>query len=176
MAGSDGVRYYVSMLDGSGAAALFVYDTLRGFWHREDGTRLRFATYDKGLVGLTEGGDMLLLGVPEEVPEGATEESSVACSAEFADFTAESFSGKYPVRLRLRFEGEAGAVITAAVRYDSAGDWQEVTELGAGAKRSVYLALPIRRCDHFRLRLAGTGAVRLYAMAWELYEENSTRK
>ncbi|MBQ9720598.1 MAG: hypothetical protein IJV64_07880 [Oscillospiraceae bacterium] len=176
VAGSDGVRYYVSLLDGGGNPALFVYDTLRGFWHREDGTRLKFTAYDKGLVGLTEGGDMLLLGVPEEVPEGATEENSVAWSAEFADFTADSFSGKYPVRLRLRFEGETGAVITAAIRYDSAGDWQEVTELGAGAKRAVYLALPIRRCDHFRLKLAGTGAVRLYAMAWELYEENYTRK
>ena len=40
VAGAHGNKYYISMADGSGAYYLFVYDTLKGMWHREDNTRV----------------------------------------------------------------------------------------------------------------------------------------
>lgn len=173
--GSDGMKYYVSMQDSSGTYALYVYDTNFGTWHKEDKTRVLHFAYDNGMYALTESGALLRLW-GQSIPDGAAAEGSVSWMAEFGDFTMGSFSGKYPVRLRLRFEGEAGAAITAAIRYNSAGNWQEVSELITDAKRAVYLALPIKRCDHFRLKLSGTGAARLYDWEFETYSENYTRK
>ena len=41
-----------------------------------------------------------------------------------------------------------------------------VAAVAAGAKRSVTLPVVPRRCDHFRLRLTGTGAWRLQSLAY----------
>ena len=57
---------------------------------------------------------------------------------ETGDFVSGSPDCKRLLRVQLRLEAEAGASITAAV-------------------------LP-RRCDHFRLRLTGTGAWRLLSL------------
>ena len=175
--GSDGLKYYVSMREtGSGAWSLFVYDTLRRMWHREDGLHVLRMAWRDGLYALTAAGELVLLGTPPAVPEGAAEESAVEWSAEFADWTMGGFDGKYPVRLRMRFEGDAGAYVAVKLQYDSGGDWETAAEETPGTKRSVYLALPIRRCDHFRLKLEGTGAVRLYALSWEYYDGTYPRK
>ena len=37
VAGSDGLKYYVSMEDQAGQRHLFVYDTRQGMWHRRTG-------------------------------------------------------------------------------------------------------------------------------------------
>ena len=66
--------------------------------------------------------------------------------------------------MQLRLEAEAGASITAAVQYDSDGQWHTLAAVTAGAKRSVTLPVLPRRCDHFRLRLTGTGAWRLLSL------------
>lgn len=173
--GSDGLKYYVSMRNSAGAYSIYVFDTEKGLWHREDSTRALFFAYDNGMYALTQDGRLLLLW-GHSTPSGAVLEGAVSWRAEFGDYTMGSFSGKYPVRLRLRFEGETGAEITAAIRYDSAGEWQEVSELVTGAKRAVYLTLPIKRCDHFRLKLSGTGAARLYDWEFETYSESYNRK
>ena len=39
VAGSLGNKYYISMVDSKKQWSLFVYDTLKGMWHREDSTR-----------------------------------------------------------------------------------------------------------------------------------------
>ena len=39
-------KYYISMMDNDGEYQLFVYDTKRGLWHKEDNTHvLDFCTY-----------------------------------------------------------------------------------------------------------------------------------
>ena len=67
-------------------------------------------------------------------------------------------------RCLLRLEAEAGASITAAAQYDSDGQWHTLAKVTAGAKRTFTLPVLPRRCDHFRLRLTGTGAWRLCSL------------
>ena len=66
--------------------------------------------------------------------------------------------------MQLRLEAEAGASITAAAQYDSDGQWHTLANVTAGAKRSFTLPVLPRRCDHFRLRLTGTGAWRILSL------------
>ena len=68
VAGSDGLKYYISMRDegtdrarpqGSGRYQLFVYDSQRGVWHREDETRAAgWACLDGTLYLLAEDGGL----------------------------------------------------------------------------------------------------------------------
>lgn len=84
---------------------------------------------------------------------------------ETGDFVSGSPDCKRLLRVQLRLEADAGASVTAAVQYDSDGVWHTLATVAAGAKRSVTLPVLPRRCDHFRLRLTGTGAWRLLSLA-----------
>ena len=164
VAGSDGTRYYVSLYDGT-VWALYVYDTRYGVWHREDAAEARdFAFWDGGLHLLLASGGLYRLD-----GSAGTAEDAVSWEAEFADLTDGSPEKKGVLRLLLRAELEAGASLTAAVRYDSAGDYQTVKTLSASRKRSFVLPLAVRRCDHWALRLSGTGDCRVHSLAFTRY-------
>lgn len=83
---------------------------------------------------------------------------------ETGDFISGSPDCKRLLRVQLRLEAEAGASITAAAQYDSDGQWHTLANVTAGAKRTFTLPVLPRRCDHFRLRLTGTGAWRLCSL------------
>ncbi len=177
VAGTDGLRYYVSMRDGT-AYHLFVYDTVQGLWHREDG-------FQASGFARPEGGGLYMLGT---LPGGTTgtlfsvdgtagtAEPAVAWSAEFADSTeftrttgGSSHNRKGLLRLQLRTELETDAAMTVQVQYDSDGVWHTVKTLSAETKQSSLIPLVLRRCDHFRLRLSGTGGARVYSLAVTRY-------
>ena len=166
-AGSDGVRYYVSMSDGA-AYSLFVYDPRYKIWHREDASQaLGFAFWDGGLSMLCADGKLWRLDGSR-----GTREGPVSWQAEFADFT-HSYAGedggsqakKGLLRLQLRCELAAGSRVTASVMYDSDGVWREIgTAAGAAVKKSYILPLILHRCDHFRLKLTGVGESVIYSL------------
>lgn len=63
VAGALGDKYYVSMTDRDGQGNLFVYDTRRGFWHREDNTRaLGFARCGSELYYIDDDGRLMCVG------------------------------------------------------------------------------------------------------------------
>ena len=166
-AGSDGVRYYVSMSDGE-AWSLFVYDTRYRVWHREDASHaLGFAFWDGGLSMLCADGRLWRLDGSRGTAEGP-----VSWEAEFADFTRvyEDMEGlsqnkKGLLRLRLRCALPAGSSLEALVMYDTDGVWHSAGTLeGAAAKGSRGLPLILRRCDHFRLKLRGVGGAVIYSL------------
>ena len=176
VAGSDGLKYYVSVELVDGGSALFVWDTRNSTWHREDDLRVLQMAYKDGLYALAEDGTLLLLGNPFKIPEGAEEEPAFESMAEFGDFDWGSFNSKFPTRLRLRFETEPGVTVTAAVEYDSSGVWEAAGTASALKKRSWYLPVPIRRCDHYLVRLTADGPWKLYAMEQEYYDGQGSRK
>ena len=95
---------------------------------------------------------------------GAGSTAQMESLLETGDFTSGSPDCKRLLRVQLRLEAEAGASITAAAQYDSDGQWHTLANVTAGAKRSFTLPVLPRRCDHFRLRLTGTGAWRLLSL------------
>ena len=77
VAGSDGLKYYVSMQNEAGEWSLFVYDTRLGIWEREDDTQALGFAWDSDLYFLDADGTLWLNGRPRFIPEGATIESPV---------------------------------------------------------------------------------------------------
>ena len=88
----------------------------------------------------------------------------------------DAFDSKYPVRLRLRLSTVPEATVAAEIQYDSSGEWVTVETAQSDKMRPFYLAIPVQRCDHFRLKLSANGEWRLWAMVVELYEGQYVRK
>lgn len=169
-AGSDGLKYYVSMAGEDGEHRLHVYDTQRGLWHTEDRTRAtHFAGWGGNLYFLNSAGEIWITGNIQNPPESA-EEEAVPWWAEFGDFVEDNPNKKGVSKLQVRLELDEGAEVQALVQFDSDGEWRKVNGvLREGVKRSYYLPVIPRRGDHYRLRLEGRGGCRVYSMVREYY-------
>lgn len=162
--GSDGTKYYLSMSNSAGEWHLFVYDTQKGLWMREDDTRaLSFAQYKGTLYCLTTAGALIAMGRSSE--EEGTEEDTLPWYAEFGDFAESAPDKKRAGKLQIRAEMEEGSCLKVLVMYDSAGEWEEIARIDAGEKRSFVLPVIPRRVDHYRLRLEGEGGCRIFSIA-----------
>ena len=171
VAGSDGMKYYISMRDGTGAWGLYVYDTQTGLWFKEDSSQaVGFVRHEGNLYMQSNTGQVLILGNILNAPEDAIWEKDVEWFAEFADFTEKDPNKKGVGKLQLRLELEEGATVQAWMMFDSDGQWVPVgNAIGEGAKRSYYLPIVPRRADHYRLKLTGTGRCRIYSLTVETY-------
>ena len=166
------------MKDTAGAWHLFVYDTLRGLWHREDALEVVGWGWNGELHFLAADGRLLLNGNARTAPAAAVRETEVSWMTEWADFyeytTYSSASVPIPQKkgigkLLVRLELDEGASVKIEMQFDSDGVWREVKTLQAEKKRSFYLPIVPRRCDHFRIRMTGSGGCRLYSMVREVY-------
>lgn len=165
VAASDGIKYYVSATEDGEHYSLYVYDTSKRMWHKEDDTHLTYAVYDKAVLGLTDKGELLALtdGVD------GTEEEDFEWYVEFADMTFGSPFQKGIVKANIRFDLEPGAVARVEIQYNSSGIWEAVKSFEGLGKRSNVLPVIPRRCDHFRLRIVGKGVCDIYSLAVQYY-------
>lgn len=166
--GSDGSRYFISMEDAAGDWHLFVYDTRWGLWHREDALQAVGFGWNEELYFLDSGGTLWLNGDARTVPNGAQAEGAMSSMAEFGDFVEDDPNKKGMGKLQVRLELAEGASVTVWLKLDG-GDWMEVSTLSTPVKRSYYLPIVPRRCDHFRIKLTGVGAWKLYSLVRESY-------
>lgn len=171
--GSDGRKYYVSMIREDGSYHVFVYDTRLGMWHREDQARA---------VGWAAVGDTLYLldnagGMWDVSGRSGELEEPLEWMAEFADFTESSPDAKGYSKLQVRAVLEAGAWAKVELKFDSLDEWASVGSLLAGTKKRTFL-LPVvpKRADHYRLRIRGTGGAVIASIARQRYagSENKT--
>lgn len=163
------MKFYVSMENSAGEWSIFVYDTRSNLWHREDARQVISFGWDRELYMLDAEGNMWLAGNPRELPADTIPEELVLSMVEFGDFVEGDPNRKGVTKLQLRVELDPGAELTALIRFDSSGEWQTVATLTASEKRSHYLPIVPRRCDHFRIRLEGRGSWRLYSLVRESY-------
>lgn len=166
-AGSDGLRYFISMQDEAGDWSLFVFDTRYNLWHREDDFHALALAWQDGLYALDADGGLWWLTGPE-APTG-TAEGTVASMAEFGDFVEESPNKKGTGKLLVRAELEDGATVVIHMQFDSDGVWRQVATLEASVKKSWYLPIIPRRSDYFRIRFTATGDWTLYSLTRESY-------
>lgn len=166
-AGTDGRKYYVSA-ENQGVYFLFVYTPSSGMWHKEGGLWINSFAYLKGLYMLEENGRLWFLGERENVPVGAEPESDFDSMVEFADFEEGSPNKKRIAKLQLRIEMEEGAKVTVFLQFDSSGVWEEVQVVKADRKKSFYLPIIPRRCDHFRIKIEGRGQWKLHSLVKEI--------
>jgi hypothetical protein len=168
VAGGIGNKYYISMRDQSGEYNLFVYDTSKGMWHKEDNLKVeqfcscRGELYYIDSTGSEFIGSMLGSGIPNT--------DSVQWMVESGVIGTSSPDKKYVSRLTVRMSVDVGARVNIYAEYNSSGKWERIfTMVGRSLKT---FAVPVRpkRSDHFRLRFVGEGNVKVYSIVKTIEE------
>lgn len=152
VAGTDGWRYYISMKGADGSWGMYVYDTMRGIWLREDDTHAMDFANLGGTLCFLDAADKTLYTTGQD----DSEEGRIQWSASFAPFHETVHGRKGYSRLFLRLELSAGAWCKAEISEDG-GAFRQVW-LDSEARQGT-VVVPIRpaRCDAFRVRLSGKG-------------------
>ena len=157
-AGALGDKYCVSMKDREGTWHLFIYDTVRGMWHREDATKAMFFTTCDGVLYWIDEDRKAL------VEAGTGEEEKIAWAAESGEIGFAYPENKYLSRFVFRAELAKGAKMQLWISYDG-GPWMMKGESNKEGLRSFVLPVAPRRCDHLRYRVQGCGGFTLYSVA-----------
>lgn len=183
-AGTLNGKYYISMQDKAGDWSLFVYDSSRGLWHREDGLHvIQFATLGEELYMMAQEADGSTRLLTELGTEGE-QEGPVAWDATFGVFGYEVEPQKYLGRINLRVWMEQGAWMELLIQYDSSGEWESLGRVRGKETGTFNMPVIPQRCDHCQLRLKGVGAVRVYSVGrvmeygsdyWRQGNQNRTR-
>jgi hypothetical protein len=155
--GACGDKYYL-YLDKSSRADpnLYVLDTTKGLWHREDETVVESMAEDSDNMYMiaVKGENHTVLTVRAK---GDPEKGKVRWYAETGLFGMESPDRKYVTRLVVKLKPDAGSSVRVSIQYNSTGVWKQLyAKEGTGMVTVSVPVLPAP-CDHFRLRLEGTG-------------------
>ena len=165
-AGQTGSMYYLSARGQDGQWDLYVLDTERGIWHRQDESHvLSFAELNGELYALMSNGLLYAMNGRE----GEKEPEEVTWYAETAAMGYEYPDHKYLSRFLLSMKLGVKAECRVYLQYDSDGLWRHKGTIRGANKVKTYL-LPVipRRCEHVKVRFEGHGEMQLYGMAREL--------
>lgn len=96
---------------------------------------------------------------------GTEEEEDFTWSLTTGEIGLNSPYEKYIKKINLRFQLDTNAKLKIELMYDSDDEWKLIQEIWCTRKRSYSMPIPVKRCDHFRIRLSGFGNIKLYSIA-----------
>ena len=156
---AHGNKYYISMKDNEGYH-LFVYDTSKGMWHKEDDFRaVHFCSCGDELYAVnTDGKIVTMLG------SGDQDQEDVEWMVETGELMLSSPDMKYISRLTVRMSLDIGASVEFLAQYDLSDEWIPIATMHGTSLRSFSVPIRPRRCDHMKLRIVGTGNGKIYSI------------
>ena len=160
-------RYYISMKDKEGKHHLFVFDTKKNIWCREDNTEvLYFCRHDDDLYYIDAKDKKmksvygtLLYDVPEKQTEG-----KFKWVVESGNLGYSSPDNKYVSQINIRISLEVGTNVDFYLQYDSSGGWEHKFNMAGKGTRTFSVPVIPKRCDHFKYKIVGTGGCKLYSI------------
>lgn len=159
--GSHGNKYYVSMKDAADQWHLFVFDTAKGMWHREDNLHaLGFCSY-KGEMYCVDADDRNIITL---LGSGDADEECVNWEVETGELGISSPDMKYISRLIFRMSTEIGTEINVYAQYDMSNEWVHICNIRGTSLRSFSVPIRARRCDFMRILIKGMGGAKIYSM------------
>lgn len=167
VAGALGNKYYVSMMDAEGQYHLFVYDTVKCMWHREDNTQATcFCNWH---------GDLYYIDYADEQIKsvrgtGVTETGTIRWEAVTGRIGIDRPDKKYVSRIDIRMSLAVGARVFFYASYDDADSWEHLFTMTGTSLRSFAVPVRPKRCDHLRLRIEGYGDAKIYSICKTLEE------
>ena len=161
-AGAIDDKYYVSMKDASGNWHLFVLDTAKGLWHREDATHALGFTRAGNELYYIDSDTKKLMTVNGSV---GTAEASVSWEATTGIIGYTTVEQKYVSRFNIRMKLPTGSKADMFIQYDSDGIWHHCGHMEGVGTKTFMLPVRPRRCDHFQFRIEGTGDIRIYSFS-----------
>lgn len=159
---AHGNKYYTSMKDISNEYHLFVYDTSKGLWHREDNLNVKeFCSCGNEIYFiLNDSSDIKTM-----FGSGTVEGDPVPWMAETGVIGMYTPDKKYISRLNIRMALDTGTRVKIFAQYDSFGEWELLYSMSGVSLRSFTIPIRPKRCDHFRLRIEGEGDAKIYSIA-----------
>lgn len=161
-AGGANGKLYVAMVDKNDHDCLFCYDIQRRIWHQESTAGIaacRILASGVSIYQLTQSGVVDLLG------QVGTKEAPVEWSCTSGLIGYAVIEQKYISRFNLRVVLPMGSEMDVWVEYDSDGTWHHQGHAVGRGTGSFTLPVRPRRCDHFRIRMSGTGDMKMYSFA-----------
>lgn len=160
-AGTDGVKYYISMQRKSDESwHLFVFDPRNGMWHREDETHAQQFAYCKGELTYIDADTGNIMATT-----GGTDEE-IRWYAQLGEFIEYTDDKKIYSKVKARMKLDAGARVTISVATDG-GTFVPVSTIYAQSERVAYVPIIPIRCDRFSIRLDGVGGCKVESIVRE---------
>lgn len=181
--GRLGEKYYIRIGNGN-PSTLFVYDTAKGFWHKEDertrgGTITDFCTSHNRLrfietfLIVVEGQEPTLKRtiktVNPDIKYGRDLET-VEWMAETGIWGIQSPDKKYVSKLSVRMSLALGSVVFFYAQYDSSNEWEPIGKIIGTSLNTFTIPVRPKRCDHFRLRIEGSGEAKILSITKTIEE------
>ena len=159
--GALGNKYYISMLDSLGKAHLFVWDSAKRLWHREDGFRAaRMESLGGTLYAMEDGTGRIW----DMTRSGDSPEDKVKWSVNTGEIGLEMPDMKYLARMIIRMSLEAGTEVRIYARYDFSQEWEPLFAVRSTRLRSFDIPVRAKRCDYMQLRIEGDGPGKIYSI------------
>lgn len=166
VAGAIGSKYYISMretkADTTDKYNLFVYDSAKGMWHREDGTQVEdFCNYQGDLYYIDHQDNNIKT---VKGSQGVLESKPIKWTATTGVIGTDSPDKKYISRMDVRMSLEVGARVAFYAEYDSSGEWEYLFTMTGTRLGSFPVPIRPQRCDHMRLKIIGEGRANIYSI------------
>lgn len=161
VAGSKGGRLYMCLEDKMGIAHMFVLDTSKGIWSKEDNVRALFFAND--------GNELYFIDQQSRLISANGYKGTLEDDFEWS-FTSniqgfEDPDGKRLRQVKLNMLMDEDSVGTLEAMYDSSGEWQRISTIrGAGRTKCTSVIFVPQLSDHYQLRLSGSGYMHLVSM------------
>ena len=161
VAGAHGNKYYISMQDMSDKYHLFVYDTAKGMWHKEDNLHAdAFCSCREEMYCIDHGTKQIIT----MLGSGTKAAEKVKWMVQTGPIGTEMPDMKYVSKLNIRMSMALGTRVKFFVQYDSMGAWEHICTITGTNLRSFSAPIRPRRCDNLRLRIEGEGDARIYSI------------
>lgn len=175
VAGSCFNRYYVCMSDKNDVRHLFVYDEDKALWAREDTIDIReFSRNNCNLYFIMKDGDLNRLGLIDGENrygsftgelKGFSEEKAFSWCAESGLWGLELPENKYYSNICVRACGTKGSKLNVWFEFDSSKNWVKQLETTFEKTGSLMVPFITPRCDHMRIKIQGTGDIKIYSIS-----------
>ena len=155
-------KYYISMLDSrSNEYEMFVFDTEKGLWHKEDNQHIiGFCSVNDELYYIDGSNNIFTM-----FGGGTTDTSAIEWMAETGILGCSAIDKKYISKLSVRLSMEIGTRVHIFIEYDSSGTWESVSTLSGHNLRTFTVPIRPKRCDHLGLKLVGKGNAKIYSIS-----------
>ena len=159
VAGAHGNKYYISMMDANGKYNLFVYDTAKSMWHKEDDLQVDcFCSCDSELYAISRGQIVTILG------SGTKNAEPVEWMVQTGEIGMSSPDMKYISRMNVRMLLAIGATAEFYIQYELSDEWEHICTMTGTSLRSFSVPVRPRRCDHMKLKIVGKGEAKIYSI------------
>ena len=168
---SHGNKYYISMHDDTLSKDnledvkqwhLFVYDTQKALWHKEDNTRVDVFCSCRDELYFIDHYDRKIKTM---FGSGDRDVSYVEWMAETGVIGTAYPDKKYITKLNVRMSLDIGTRVFFYIQYDSSDDWQYLFTMDGTTLRSFTVPIRPKRCDHLKLRIDGYGEAKIYSIS-----------